>query len=447
MAFSWRAALLIAAGFPLLYWYPVPLTVTLWTLAVATLCIIDALAALSPRSFSYTRTVNGPIRADETTTSVVTVDSPSPRGARIEVRDAWEPSLHPRPYSHQGKIAAGAPLRLTTVLSPERRGVREADYVSVRVWGPLGLGARQISISMPASLDVLPEFRSRQLLPSRLARLQEIEGQTAVILRGPGTEFDSLRDYVRGDDPRDIDWKASARSHALVVRTWQPERDRHVLIIVDTGRSSALLLGAPHADSDHSDPDVLDLGVAPRLDANIESALLLAGLTDRAGDHVHFAAIDRQVHARVSGAKGADLMHSLARAIQPLSATTQPMDWSLVESEVRRTLRQRSLVVVMTQVPARGMDPEMLETLQRIKRQHTVVVASAEDPTIEHLIAQRHNAEEIYISAAAGATAYQQRLGVMDVQNAGVTVVSVNAGLLAARTADTYIELKKQGRL
>ena len=59
------------------------------------------------------------------------------------------------------------------------------------------------------------------------------------MVRGPGTEFDSLRDYVRGDDVRSIDWRATARRSDLVVRTWRPERDRRVVIIIDSGRTSA----------------------------------------------------------------------------------------------------------------------------------------------------------------------------------------------------------------
>ncbi|WP_381007093.1 DUF58 domain-containing protein, partial [Schaalia naturae] len=146
------------------------------------------------------------------------------------------------------RLPGGGSERVVTRLRPERRGTRTADYVSLRVWGPLGLGARQVSVAATVRVAVLPEFRSRRLLPSRLARLRE-EGATATILRGPGTEFDSLRDYVRGDDPRDIDWRASARARDLVVRTWRPERDRHVVMVLDTGRSGALLLGAGAAEA------------------------------------------------------------------------------------------------------------------------------------------------------------------------------------------------------
>ena len=105
----------------------------------------------------------------------------------------------------------GESRRLVTPLRPTRRGDRLADRVTVRSFGPIGLAARQRSLSVPGRLRVLPEFASRRHLPSRLARLRELDGRTSVNVRGQGTEFDSLREYVVGDDVRSIDWRATAR--------------------------------------------------------------------------------------------------------------------------------------------------------------------------------------------------------------------------------------------
>ena len=111
---------------------------------------------------------------------------------------------------------------------------------------------------MPGLVRVLPAFPSIRHLPSRLARLRELDGRAAVRVRGQGTEFDSLREYVLGDDVRSVDWRASARSRSVVVRTWQPERDRRVVLVLDTGRTSAGRVD-----------DV------PRLDSAMDAALLL----------------------------------------------------------------------------------------------------------------------------------------------------------------------------
>ena len=136
----------------------------------------------------------------------------------------------------------------------------------------------------------LPPFESRKHLPSRLARLRDLDGRAAVRVRGQGTEFDSLREYVRGDDVRSIDWRASARNRNVVVRTWQPERDRRVVLVLDTSRTSAGRVG-----------DV------PRLDSAMDAALLLAALAARAGDRIDFVAGDRRVRSRLRSAGARDV--------------------------------------------------------------------------------------------------------------------------------------------
>ena len=91
---------------------------------------------------------------------------------------------------------------------------------------------------------MLPPFRSRRHLPEKLSRLRQLDGQHRAQLRGQGSEFDSLREYVIGDDVRSIDWRATARLRDVMIRTWRPERDRQLLIMLDTGRTSAGRLGS-----------------------------------------------------------------------------------------------------------------------------------------------------------------------------------------------------------
>jgi uncharacterized protein (DUF58 family) len=107
------------------------------------------------------------------------------------------------------------------------------------------------------------------------------------MIRGQGTEFDSLREYVRGDDVRSIDWRATARRQDVVVRTWRPERDRRVVIVIDSGRTAAAASRT-----------------RLRLDTAFESSLLLAALASRAGDRVDLVVYDRRVRGRVQGATG-----------------------------------------------------------------------------------------------------------------------------------------------
>ena len=152
-----------------------------------------------------------------------------------------------------------------------------------------------------------------------------IDGAVAVRVRGQGTEFDSLREYVEGDDVRSIDWRATARGRDVVVRTWRPERDRHLLLVLDTSRTSAGRVG-----------DV------PRLDAALDAALLLSALASRAGDRVDLLAFDREPRAAVEGVGRTELLPRVVDAMAGLEPALVESDGRRLVGEVLRRARRRS---------------------------------------------------------------------------------------------------------
>ncbi|MBO0516648.1 DUF58 domain-containing protein, partial [Streptomyces beijiangensis] len=317
MALTGRTALLAALGS-----LPVGILAPSWTGILAvnaplTLAILYDYARAAPvRMLQFTRTGDTSVRLDEPAEVHLAVTNPSPRRLRAQLRDAWPPSAWPPDTEqtasrHTVTIPAGERRRLTTALRPTRRGDRQAERITIRSYGPLGLAARQGHHRVPWTVRVLPPFASRKHLPSRLARLRELDGRTSVLTRGEGTEFDSLREYVPGDDTRSIDWRATARLNAVAVRTWRPERDRHILIVLDTGRTSAGRVG-----------DV------PRLDAAMDAALLLAALASRAGDRVDLLAYDRRTRALVQGRSAGEILPALVNALAPLES-------ELVETDAR----------------------------------------------------------------------------------------------------------------
>ena len=178
---------------------------------------------------------------------------------------------------------------------------------------------------------------------------------TPVLIRGQGTEFDSLREYVVGDDVRSIDWRATARRADVVVRTWRPERDRRVVIVLDTGRTSAGRVGV--------DPTASDPGGWPRLDWSMDAALLLAALAARAGDHVDFLAHDRLSRAGVFNASRTELLAQLVEAMAPLQPALVESDARAMAAAVRRRIRQRALVVLLTDLNASALDEGLMAVL------------------------------------------------------------------------------------
>ncbi len=430
MAITGRVPLLLLLGLVAVLLRPQGSTVLLWLLVVLALVGADWLLALSPRVLSVERVAPGRVRVQHDASSVVVLAHPGGRRASLLVRDAWQPSAGAHDNRHRLRLGPGDQVALTTLLRPLRRGELTAYGVTVRSYGPLGLAARQHTLSAPASIRALPPFESRKHLPSRLARLRDLDGRSAVRVRGQGTEFDSLREYVRGDDVRSIDWRASARNRNVVVRTWQPERDRRVVLVLDTSRVSAGRVD-----------DV------PRLDSAMEAALLLTALAARAGDRVDVVAGDRRVRTRLRLAGARDATSRLEDALAGLHAEIAEADWTALAGAVQSFGRQRALVCLLTPLEPSAVEEGLLPVLPVLVAHHRVVLASVRDPELERLAEARAGLDEVYAAAAAEQTLARRRATADLLETLGVHVLDVPADELPPALADHYLSLKAQGLL
>lgn len=430
MVISGRVPLLLLLGLVPVVLRPTSGTVALWLLTVVVVTLLDWLLAPRPTAISWTRRPTGTARLGHPAETVLVGAGSSRRRVRALVRDAWQPTAGATANRHRVDLAPGGRALLRTPLLPRRRGDLRAVGVTVRTFGPLRLAGRQQTIEVAGSVRSLPPFESRKHLPSRLARLRDLDGRSAVRVRGQGTEFDSLREYVRGDDVRSIDWRASARNRNVVVRTWQPERDRRVVLVLDTSRVSAARV-----------EDV------PRLDSSMDAALLLAALAARAGDRVDLVAGDRRVRARLRSAGARDVAARLQDTMADLEAVIAEADWDALAGAVQGLGRQRALVVLFTPLEPSAIEEGLLTVLPALTRHHRVVLASVRDPALDRLAAARGTIDEVYDAAAAEQVlARRQRTGDL-LRALGVDVVDADAERLPPALADHYLRLKAQGLL
>jgi uncharacterized protein (DUF58 family) len=389
----------------------------------------DLALAASVRRLRFARSGDTRIMLGKRGTTTLTITNAGRRQLRGLVRDAWQPSLGASGRARLA-IAPGARAEVTTTMEPTRRGDKIAGKVTVRSVGPLGLAARQASLEVPWTVRVLPPFLSRRHLPEKLASLRQLDGQHRSLIRGQGSEFDSLREYVIGDDVRSIDWRSSARRSDIVVRTWRPERDRRIVIVLDTGRTSAGRVAG-----------------VPRLDAAMDAALLLAALASRAGDRVDLLAIDRQVRARVVGASRTDVLPMMTDAMALLDPELAESDGSLIASTLLAVARQRCLVVLLTDLNGAALELGLLPRIGLLAARYRLLVAATADPRLAQLASSRADAAAVYQAAAAErARADRARVAAM-LTRRGVDVIDAPPDRLPPALADAYLALKAAGRL
>ncbi|MFC0674482.1 DUF58 domain-containing protein [Brachybacterium hainanense] len=415
---------------PFLVLWPSAWTLLACTLAWLALLGIDVLRTPDPRRVAVRREAPGQLRLGTSATGRLLLTNPGRAPMQLHVRDAWNPTAGLARQREHLRIPGGERRAISQVFTPTRRGEHSSRALVIDSRSPFGLMRRSARPAVPGRMLALHAFGSRRHLPSRVRRLRELEGLAAVHQRGQGTEFDSLRDFVDGDDVRSIDWRATARRRSVVVRTWRPERDRHVLIVVDTSRTSAARIGE-----------------GPRLDAALDGALLLTALATEAGDRVDVLCIDRIPHVSVSGSSPRTVLHDVVAATSPVQPALVETDWEQVAAQIERRTRRQALVVLLTPVEPSVVEQGLLPVVSRLSAAHPVVIASVADPSLAQLAAGRADAEAVYRAAAASRTMLERDAVSQLLTRAGAHVVDAGPDSLPQALADRYLLLKAAGRL
>jgi uncharacterized protein (DUF58 family) len=312
----------------------------------------------------------------------------------------------------------------------ERRGDAAFGDVHLRVRGPLGLAWRQRRVARADAVRVVPgvnEVRRYRLLGLR-NRLQEA-GFRSVRQRGEGGQFESLREYVRGDDPRTLDWKATARRGTPIVRQYEMERRQNVVIAIDAGRLMTQKVG------EHE-----------RLDYALTAALLLAdvaGVHDDAVGLLVFA--DRVEHflppARNSLARLAEALGQVhARMVEP----NYPAAFSYLGHQVRR----RSLVVLFTDVIDTTASSALVAQMGRAAHRHLPLVVAIRNPELEAVAALAPaNEAAVYRRAAAEELLQARAAALAAMHRAGVLVADTRPGDAVPAVVNRYLDVKRRGML
>jgi len=327
------------------------------------------------------------------------------------------------------RLPAGESEHVLRLPAP-RRGRGGLDAVWLRLDGPLGLVQRLERLEADAGeVAVVENLRRVQgLALEHFGAARYPGGMRQERQRGDGSEFDALEAYVPGMDPRHVDWKATARHHALRVRRYRLERNQRMVVCLDTGR----LMADPIAD-------------LVRLDHGVHAALLVAWSALRAGDLVGLHAYGSRPAAWLPPASGVRHLRRLTRACSELRAEDEETNHVLGLHDLLTRLHRRSLIVVFTEFTDATTAELMVETLGRIVRRHLVVFVALDDPLTAAPLSMRpttpdHLAEAI---VAGGLVGDRQRV-LRRLERAGVDVVHGPPGRAALDLLAAWTRIKRR---
>jgi uncharacterized protein (DUF58 family) len=318
--------------------------------------------------------------------------------------------------------------RATTFLGSER-GTTTLGDAHVRVLGPLGLLWRRFRVPLRDGIMVQPGLR--ELHRHRLLAMHQRTGAGARRVRqvGEGREFERLTEYVRGDDPRRIDWKATARRGGLIVRQYEAERSQSIVLAIDAGR----LMMERFADRE-------------RLDHALAAALVLADTASLRGDATGVLLFADRVQAFLPPARNP--LSRIADTLAAVDARRVEPDYPAAFRYLGRQLRRRSLVVLFTDVIDTRSSAALLEQLSISARRHLPLIVAMRNVELEAAALATVGTEEDAFHRAAAEELMQARaIALAGIRRQGVLVADVRPEAAIAEALSRYLEVKRRGLL
>jgi uncharacterized protein (DUF58 family) len=396
---------------------------------VLVLFLADAALAPGPGAVRATRSLREPLSAFAPNRVAVRLESAAARSLSLRVADAPPATFDSTGHRARIVLAPGGEAPLVYEVRPRARGRAAFGDLHLRATGPLGLAARQWRVPLAREVRVYPDLRALASLPG-VTRPEA--GRTRARGHREGREFAALRGYVPGDDVRAIDWKATARRGAPVVREWQPERNQTIWLLLDCGRHLSARLPDGRAKLDHA----------------VDAALALARAAAERGDRAGAILFGAEVERVVPPGSGRAQLAPLAAALHEAAARVEESDYAAAFDALEARQRRRALVVVFTDLADPDTSALLLARAAQLRRRHLVLVAAVADSEIaDAAVARPRDAGEAFVRAAAESILEEREQAASRLQATGVRVESVPARELAGAVVARYADAKARGEL
>jgi len=398
-------------------------------LALLALLVLDGLLTPERGALAASRGLTEPLSAFAPNRVTLTLESRARRTLRLELADAPPPELDSTGHRRSAKLEPGETLELSYQATPRRRGEVAFGDLHIRARGPLGLAFRQWRVPLAQVASVYPDLRA---LAAATGAERAEAGRARVRHAHEGREFAGLRPYLPGDDVRSMDWKATARRGAPVLREWEPERDQAVWLLLDCGRLLSARLGDGRTKLDHA----------------VDAALALARAAAARGDRAGAVLFGAEVREVVPPSRGRTAMAALATALHGAQPRLEASDFAAAFQAVEAGQRRRGLVLVLTDLD----DPDSTAPLRagaaQLARRHLVRVVAVSDSEVSEVARARPAKEaDAFARAAAEQILAEQERAALELAAAGVRVERVPARELTTAVVRRYLEVKRRGEV
>jgi uncharacterized protein (DUF58 family) len=348
------------------------------------------------------------------------------------LRDEPPPTFEASRKEFPFRLKPGREEFLEYTVCPPERGADAFRGTFLRLKCPMGLVEREAVLDTEEPVRVYPNIlalKSFDLLQQQ-GRLREI-GIRRNRSRGLGSEFESLREYAKGDDYRKVDHKASARRGKLVVRQYEQERNQAVILAIDSGRHM-----------------LSEVDGVRKLDHVLDALLMLCNAASVAGDLVGLVAFSDEVRKYVPPKKGRAQVTAMIDAVHDLVAEPLESDTVGAMSYLAQRWKRRSLLVLFTDVDHPDRAREVLRALTPLVRRHLILLVRVKDDLLDTLLAEPLRSEDVAFQKAAAVLLDEDRKAATTMLDAaGVHHLDSAPATLAGDLVSYYFDVKSRNLL
>ena len=413
---------------PLLAWLALA-----YDLILIAIAIFDAWNAKLPPRVEIERHFGGRFAVGTQTEVRIEVWNRSPRDLTLILKDEYPPQM--KLFGRREArltVDAQTSAALVYTLTPPKRGRFQFGQVAVRFPSPWRLTWKTVRVVEPTTVKVYPNMRrAREAELKALGTRSFVAARRKSQWRGEGRDFESLRDYVRGDEMRHISWTATARRGKLVTRQYQMERDQTILIALDAGR---LMTARIENET--------------KLDSAVHAALALMSAAARAGDNAGLLVFGRRIHSFLPPKRGAEHLDAALEALHGVEPEMIEPSYARAFEFIAANSQRRSLVVVITDLVDEEGSKELLTSLKLLRPRHLPLVVTIADRDLKAVVREVPETEsEMFTQSVAEEIIHLREAALRLVESQGGLALDVTAAVLAPKLLETYLRVKERGLL
>jgi len=347
-------------------------------------------------------------------------------------------ALAAAPAAHRLRVFPRARTALRYKIVPRERGDVKTGAVYIRYASVLGMVEKWAMAPLGQEVRVYPALRQGEDQEIFLARGRQIELQLRRCQeRGLGRDFESLREYLEGDDLRDVCWTATARRGELITRRYQTERSQAVWVVLDAGRLSQGRVIKNNGDGQRRGHSKLDYACS--------TAVALAQLALYSGDRVGLLVYGQNVQQRVLPARGPAHLRTIVEALAQARAEASEADHLRATATLNRWQPRRGLILWVTDLAETAMRPEVIDGAMQLLHRHVLLFVAMAQPDVEAMAnARPKNVEEMFRGAAAQELTARRELLLARLREQGALTLDLDPKKLTPAVLNQYLKVKER---